>query len=139
LAGEPVAVTAQQQLGGDGVDVQMSGTLSFEHGQLALFDCGFVSAARGDLEVVGEEASLYLDDPWHCRTPMIERRSAAGVERIEVPAADSYRLEAENFAAAVLGQAEPLLGRADAIGQAATIQALYAAAGSGPTEVAGRG
>jgi predicted dehydrogenase len=135
LAGEPVAVTAQQQLGGDGVDVQMAGTLSFEHGELALFDCGFVSAARAELEVVGDQASLHLGDPWHCRTPVIERRSADGVQRIETAAADSYRLEVENFSAAVTGQASPLLGRADAVGQASVIQALYVAATSGQTEV----
>ena len=135
LAGEPVAVTAQQQLGGDGVDVQMAGTLRFAQGELALFDCGFVGAARDELEVVGDRTSLFLDDPWHCRTPVIERRSPSGVERIEVPAADSYRLQAENFSAAVAGRGRPLLGRADAVGQASAIEALYAAAAHGQTEV----
>jgi predicted dehydrogenase len=55
------------------------------------------------------------------------------VERIEVPVADSYRLEAENFSAAVRDRAAPLLGRADALGQARTIEALYEAADSGRT------
>ncbi len=135
LAGEPRSVTAQQQLGGDGVDVAFTGTMRFEDEVLAHFDAGFVLAARDELEVVGERGSLFLDDPWHCREPVIEVRTEAGVERVEVPAVDSYRLEAENLSAAIRGDAEPLLGRADALGQAAAIAALYTAASGGDMEV----
>ena len=63
--------------------------------------------------------------------PGIDLRGPNGVERIEVPLADSYRLELEDFAAAVAGEREPLLGRADALGQARTIEALYRSAESG--------
>jgi predicted dehydrogenase len=80
------------------------------------------------LEVVGDEGTLFLDDPWHCRTPLIELRRDDGVERIEIPVADSYRLEAENMSAAIRGEAPPLLGRDDAVGQARAIEALYGAA-----------
>jgi predicted dehydrogenase len=45
--------------------------------------------------------------------------------------ADSYRLEVENMSAAIRGEAEPLLGRADAVGQARAIEALYRAADNG--------
>jgi xylose dehydrogenase (NAD/NADP) len=139
LAGEPAAVTAQRQLGGDGIDLQLVGTMRFAGGELGLFDCSFASAARDELEVVGDDASLFLDDPWHGATPLIERRSVDGVETITVPAADAYRLQAENFAAAVRGEAPPRLGRDDAVGQAAAIQALYAAADSGQEKVPARG
>ncbi len=44
---------------------------------------------------------------------------------------DSYRLELENFGAAIPGTRQPLLGRADALGQARTIEALYASAAAG--------
>jgi predicted dehydrogenase len=40
-------------------------------------------------------------------------------------------LEAENFSLAIRGQAQPLLGREDALGQAQVIEALYDAASSG--------
>jgi xylose dehydrogenase (NAD/NADP) len=101
------------------------------HEVLAQFDAGFVFDDRHDLEIVGEQASLFVTDPWHCRRPGIELRSGQSPELIEVPAADAYRLEADNLAAAIRGQGPPLLGRADAAGQARTIEALYAAAGSG--------
>ncbi len=138
IAGEPVRVSAEQVVGGDGVDVVFAATMSFPHDVVAHFDAGLALATRDELEVVGEEGWLFLDDPWHCRKPLIELRRGQEVERIEVPVADSYRLEAENFSAAVRGQATPLLGRADALGQARAIEALYEAADSGRAVTVGR-
>jgi xylose dehydrogenase (NAD/NADP) len=129
LAGEPEAVSGQQVIGGDGVDVAFAGAMRFGSEVLAHFDAGLELAARDELEIVGEEASLFLDDPWHCREPVIELRRNGTVERIELERADSYQLEAENLSAAIRGQAQPLLGRADAVGQARVIEALYAQAG----------
>ncbi len=139
IGGEPERVTGQQVIGGHGVDIAFVGTLGFAHGVTAHFDAGFVLAPRSALEVVGESGSVTVADPWHCREPGIELHTAAGTERIALPRADSYRLEAENLAAAVRGDAEPRLGRADAIAQAATIEALYASAAAGGTEVGRHG
>jgi predicted dehydrogenase len=128
LAGEPEAVSGHQLIGGDGVDVAFAGSMRFGSGVLAHFDAGIALAARDELEVVGDEASLFLDDPWHCREPVIELRRGGAVQRIELEPADSYRLEAENLSAAIRGRGEPRLGRADAVGQARVIEALYAQA-----------
>jgi predicted dehydrogenase len=133
LAGEPERVSAEQALGGDGVDVAFAGTLRFPGDVIAHFDAGLALANRDELEVIGESGSLFLDDPWHCRVPVIELRRDDGVERIELEPVDSYRLEAENFSAAIRGEAQPLLGRDDALGQARAIEALYKAADSGET------
>jgi predicted dehydrogenase len=124
-------VYAEQALGGDGVDVVIAATLRFAGDVIGHFDAGLALTARDELEVVGEDGSLFLDDPWHARTPVIELRGEDGVQRIELPPANSYGLEAENFSRAVRGEAEPLLGRADAIGQARTIEALYRSADAG--------
>jgi predicted dehydrogenase len=131
LAGEPDRVSAEQLLGGDGVDIAFAGTMRFPGDVLAHFDAGLVLAPRDELEIVGEEGSLFLDDPWHCRRPLIELRRDGEVERIEPPLANSYRLEVENLSAAIRGEAEPLLGRDDALGQARAIEALYDAAARG--------
>ena len=48
-----------------------------------------------------------------------------------VPDVDAYRLEMENLSDAILGRAKPLLGRADALGQARVIDALLRSAASG--------
>jgi predicted dehydrogenase len=136
LGGEPERVTALHVLGGDGVDVAFTGTMSFPGGVLAHFDAGLSLAARDELEVVGDHGTLFLDDPWHCRKPVIELRLPETIERIQTPVVDSYRLEAENMSAAIRGEAEPLLGRTDAIGQARAIEALYRAAESAGAAVA---
>ncbi len=132
IAGEPERVAAEQTLGGDGVDVAFAATMRFPGDVLAHFDAGLVlGPERDELEVVGTDGSVFLDDPWHCRRPLIELRRDGGVERIEVDRADPYRLEAENLSAAIRGEARPLLGREDAVGQARTIEALYRSAEAG--------
>jgi predicted dehydrogenase len=131
IGGEPVRVSAEQAVGGDGVDVAFAATMRFPDDVLAHFDAGLALAPRDELEVVGENGALFLGDPWHCRHPLIELRRDGRVERIEIAAVDSYRLEAENMSAAIRGEAPLLLGRADALGQARTIEALYDAAERG--------
>jgi D-xylose 1-dehydrogenase (NADP+, D-xylono-1,5-lactone-forming) len=131
LAGEPELVSGTQVTGGDGVDVTFSGWMRFAGDVVAHFDSGLILDDRFELEVVGEEASLFLADPWHCVTPRIELRRAHTAEIIEVASGNPYGLEADNLAAAIRGNAAPLLGRADAEGQARAIEALYASADSG--------
>ena len=72
-----------------------------------------------------------MQDPWHCRQPSQRLQRGAAVEVIEVEQEDSYRLELENLSAAIRGEAEPLLGRAESVGQARAIEALYRAAATG--------
>jgi xylose dehydrogenase (NAD/NADP) len=131
LAGEPGTVYGAQVIGASGVDVLFAGMLSFPGNVVAHFDCGFVLHDRDELEVVGDEGALFLDDPWHARTPVIELRRDGGVETIALEPVDSYRLELENMSAAIVGEAYPLLGREDAVGQARTIAALYRSASEG--------
>jgi D-xylose 1-dehydrogenase (NADP+, D-xylono-1,5-lactone-forming) len=128
LAGEPEDVHGEQVLGPGGVDVRFAGTMRFKDDVLGQFHCGLDLPVRDELDVVGSEGSLFLDDPFHCRTPVIERRRDGETERIELELADSYQLELENFSDAIRGEAELLLGRADAVGQARTIEALYRSA-----------
>jgi D-xylose 1-dehydrogenase (NADP+, D-xylono-1,5-lactone-forming) len=138
LAGEPVAVAAEQVQGGDGVDVRLAGVLRFPGDVLATIDCGLDFAARDELEVAGTHGVLWLDDPWHSRSPAIELRRADGAhERVAVEALDPYACELEDFAAAVAGERPQRYGREDALGQARAIAALYASAEANqPMEVA---
>ncbi|MFL5860408.1 MAG: Gfo/Idh/MocA family protein [Solirubrobacteraceae bacterium] len=131
LAGEPELVSGAQVTGGDGVDVAFTGWMRLPGDVLAHFDSGLVFDDRFDLEVVGEEGTLYVADPWHCLTPQIELRRDQAIELIEVPSANAYGLEADNLAAAIRGAEPPLLDRADAVGQARALEALYASAESG--------
>jgi xylose dehydrogenase (NAD/NADP) len=128
LGGEPEQVYGEQALGESGVDELFTGTMRFPGNVLAQFDSGLVLPERDELEAIGEEGSLFLDDPWHCKRPVIELRTAGGVEEIAVEQADSYHLQLENMSDAIRGEAEPVLGRQDAVGQARAIEALYRSA-----------
>ena len=131
IAGEPERVSAEQVLGGDGVDVVFAATMRHPNDVLSHFDAGLAIDSRDLLEVVGDQGSLLLEDPWHCRNPLIQLRRDGATERIEIDKANSYRIEAENFSASIRGEATPLLGREDALGQARTIEALYKSAETG--------
>jgi xylose dehydrogenase (NAD/NADP) len=138
LAGEPEHVYGEQVTGPTGVDVVFAGTMRFAGGVVGEFDCGLVLPSRDELEVMGGDGSLFLDDPWHAREPVIELRRDGEVERIELDRTDSYGLELENMSDAIRGRAEPLLGRDDAVGQARAIEALYRSAATGAAVVLDR-
>jgi D-xylose 1-dehydrogenase (NADP+, D-xylono-1,5-lactone-forming) len=131
LGGEPEQVYAEQFVGRSGTDWVFTGTMRFPGEVFAQFDCGTALPERDELEVIGSDGSLFVDDPWHCLEPMIELRRDGGTERIELEHIDSYRLELENLSDAIRGVTEPLLGRDDAVGQARAIDALYRSAVSG--------
>jgi D-xylose 1-dehydrogenase (NADP+, D-xylono-1,5-lactone-forming) len=131
LGGEPERVWGEAWYGPSGTDWVFTGTLRFPGDVLATFDCGTALVERDELEAVGSEGSLFLDDPWHCVHPVIEVRSDGQVDRIELDRVDSYRLELENVSDAIRGKAELLLGREDALGQARALEALHRSATTG--------
>jgi D-xylose 1-dehydrogenase (NADP+, D-xylono-1,5-lactone-forming) len=131
VGGEPEAAFGEAWLGSSGTDWVFTGTLRFPGDVIAQFDCGTALPNRDLLEVIGSEGSLFLDDPWHARKPVIELHRGGDVERRELPVIDSYGIELENMSEAIRGEAELLLGRADAVGQARTIAALFESAETG--------
>ncbi len=128
LAGEPESVFGQASIGPSGTDWVFAGTMRFPGDVFAQFDCGTSLPDRDELEAVGTEGSLFLDDPWHCHTPLIEVRRDDGIERIVLDPVDSYRLELENLSDAIQGEAPLLLGREDAVPQARALEALHRSA-----------
>jgi predicted dehydrogenase len=128
LAGEPERVWGEAWYGPTGTDWVFTGTMRFPGDVIATFDCGTAMVERDELEAIGTEGALFVDDPWHCNVPGIEVRRQDGVERIELEHQDSYRLELENLADAIRGQGEPLLDREDAVAQARALEALHTSA-----------
>jgi D-xylose 1-dehydrogenase (NADP+, D-xylono-1,5-lactone-forming) len=128
VAGEPTHLYGEEIAGPSGVDVRFSGILRFATDVIGLFDAAVSLPAHAEIEIFGEEGSLFVKDPWLCGHPRIEIRRNDTVEHINVEAADSYRLEFENFSAAVHGRADVLIGYDDAVGQARTIEALFRSA-----------
>jgi len=128
LAGEPELVFGQQLIGPSGTDWVFTGSMRFANDVFGLFDCGTALPSRDELEAIGSEGSLFLDDPWHAGTPVIEVRRGGEAERVELEPVDSYRLELENVSDAIRGEGELLLGRDDAVGNARAIEALASSA-----------
>ena len=141
LAGEPLAAAGVQDVTEDGVDRTFHGTLRFPGEVTAHLRASFELPWSQRLEAVGEEGTLEVETPFRADgTGALLLRRGGETERIELEPANAFRLELENFADAVEGRAEPLLGRADAVGQARALDALYrAAAGAREVEVAQTG
>ncbi len=129
LAGEPERVYGEQVTGETGVDLAFHGVLRFADDVVAQFDCSFVQAHGQRLEAVGDEGTVVVASPFR---PDLGRgvtlRRGDESRGIEIPEARMFALELENFASAIAGEAPPLLDRADALGQARTIDALYRSA-----------
>jgi predicted dehydrogenase len=134
LLGEPVRVRAEQVTGGPGagVDARMAGVLRFDGDVLGSFECGIDTVGRGVLEVFGRDGALISSDPWHGGSPQVVRIGGDGTrETLAVERVNAYAREVEDLSRAVREGGRPRLGRADAVGQARTIDALYRSAAEG--------
>jgi xylose dehydrogenase (NAD/NADP) len=123
---EPRLAIGSATTGGNGVDVKFSGILEFPSGLTAEISSGFTTNGRG-LHVVGTVGAIELLDPWNASPAVMVRDGV----RTEFEHEDLYELEMDDLSMAVRGRGRPLLGRADALGQARTIAALYRSAETG--------
>ena len=124
---EPVAAMGIAWPAPSGVDDRFSGILDFGDGVVATLTSGFRSEHSG-IEAIGADGSLRLDDPFVGQGTILI--GPDGVEET-IPAFNAYELELDNFAEAIRGEHPPRLGRADALGQARALAALYESAASG--------
>jgi len=132
LAGEPEHVRGEQVTGTTGIDMAFHGTLRCADDVVGQFEASFRSPQRQSLEAVGETGVLVVEAPWRLDLGgSVTLRRDGETEVVEVEGADSYTRELENLADAIEGGAPALLGRADAVGQARVIDALYRSAASG--------
>jgi predicted dehydrogenase len=137
LAGEPQRVAGEQVVGATGVDMAFHGTLRCADDVIGQFEASFRSPPRQALEAVGSEGVLSVEAPFRAdwggdvRLERLEGEALSARETVDVPRADSYRLELDDFAEAVAGRRSQLLGREDALGQARTIEALFRSADQG--------
>ena len=123
---EPVRVLGEQTVAPSGVDMTFAGLLRFPGDVIATIGSGFTSD-DASLEAVGDANILVMRSPWQGQA----RAIWLGDREIPVTPVDPYPLELLNMSAAILEEGQPLLGRADALGQARTIAALYESAATG--------
>jgi len=133
LAGrEPVGALGIAWPAASGVDDRFTGILHFGDGLLATLTSGFRSD-HSSIEAIGSRGSLRLDDAFAGRATKLVSSDGFRPDgfEAEIPRVNPYELELDDFAAAIRDEHAPRLGRADMLGQARALRALYAAAESG--------
>jgi predicted dehydrogenase len=129
---EPVGASARARFDEDGADRESSGLLEFDSG-LGTLSCGLESARRESLTVTGTEGRATLRSPFRSDKSggeiLLTRNGETTTETFEP--GDPYRLELEEFAAAVSEGREPATGPEEILGNARALEALLASARSG--------
>jgi xylose dehydrogenase (NAD/NADP) len=129
FGGEPERVYGERVLAPTGVDMSFGGALRAASGVMTQFWASLAAPERHELELVGSDGCISVADPWYGRAPVITIGSAAGeLTELTPPAADPYRIELEAFARAIDGEAPPVPGPDETVGQARAIEALLRSA-----------
>lgn len=132
LAGrEPVEVRAMANFRPAGVDEQMAGSLRFEGGLLAHFDCALTMERTQAYQVVGTEGHMRVMEafvPGTEDTSIEQFDVQNNLTRVSVPGADQYRLMVEHFGDCALQDRPVRYPPEDAARNMEVIQALYASA-----------
>ena len=132
---EPVAVTARQHVGPEGVDEEFQGVLDFGSGRSALVASSFCQPYRHEVELLGTEGRILVPQAFVNRSDPLwfEVEDATGArEHVDTPGDDEYRLEVEDFAACVRAGRQPeIASHADTLANMRAIDALYELARTG--------
>jgi predicted dehydrogenase len=143
----PARVSATARLAPSEVDEFLAGTLEYPSGAVAQISCGLRLSRHQRTQIVGDGGSIELDESFsipadRALSIRLLRGGARPVEeRIEVPAADHFQLEAEGFAALVAAGHNahdmPEMPLEESLDNALTMDALRASARYGrPVELA---
>ena len=135
LAGrEPVEVQAWATFGPTGVDLELTGTLRFDGGLVAQFDCALTMERRESVEVAGTDGSIELRSaflPGTADTVAIQHRGREPSIEHLVAGDDEYRLMAEHFADCALQHRPVRYPAGEAAANLRVIEALYRSARHG--------
>lgn len=141
---EPTDMQCSARLHESGVDDAAAGTLSFGGEVLASFTCGMTLHMNNTLYIGGSDGYIEVPIPWkppqrkavYTISGMPAARSDTsgkkpmGRQTFEVDAdAPLFGLEADDFAATVAGEREPVISEADTLGNTAVLEKLRRQAG----------
>ena len=124
VLGEPSRVYGEAWPGRGGVDERFAGQLRCGD-VVATFQCGF-TARESRLEVTGRDGVLLVPSPFSGLDGVILNGEQHRGELV-----DPYRLQLDDFAAAIADGREPLVGGAELTGQARVLDALLRSAAAG--------
>jgi predicted dehydrogenase len=136
MKAEPVSVFAKATYV-NGVDVAMSGVLTFADGRTANFDCGFTHPLRTWVEIVGTDAVVRVPNLWipddratfeiHRQEGMFDQ----AVEVVDTPGHNQMVHMLDDFAAAVAGNQEVYPNPDEAVKTLRVLDALAKSAREG--------
>ncbi len=127
----PVEAQAWATTGPTGVDTQFAGSLRFENGLIAQFDCALDIERREFVEVVGSDGILFADQAFVAgpgNVEIVERHGRGAEVKHAFAGEDSYQRMIEHFGDAVLADEPVRYGAADATGTMAIVEALQRSA-----------
>lgn len=114
-----------------GIDTLATGVLDFSGGRHASFTCCTQCAPDQRVDVVGTTGRLTVEIPFNTppdRPARLFVTRGSETETVEFPAADHYTLQADAFAAAVMGDAPVPVPGTNGAANLAVIEALRASA-----------
>jgi len=135
---EPVEVRALANFRSPGVDAQMAGSLRFEDGLLAHFDCALTMERTEVYHLMGTEGHLRVQNaflPGNDDATIESFDLENNLTTLTVPGADEYRLMVEHFADCVLTDRPVRYGAEEAALNMRVIEALYESARKDGAEV----
>jgi len=140
IGGEPNSIQAMGRIHPTGVDEAAAGTMLFDGGVMASFVCGMTFHADNSAYICGTDGFIQIPIPWKPParsifiiargTPprMDDPRAKPVAPRPEVRTIESngelYGIEADDFAATVMGGTPPRLTAADSIGNMKALDEL---------------
>lgn len=129
----PVEVKGLASLADSGVDENFVANLSFGSGSLAVFDCGMNSPLSMGAQVMGTHGNATVAMPWypHLGDDRVELVIEGVAESVATSGDNSYRLEIENFCAAVSRREDPEITREETLRNLETIERLAESALAG--------
>jgi xylose dehydrogenase (NAD/NADP) len=132
VGSDPELVHGWQICNDDGVDLQFVGQMRFPNGVMAQFDSSFQTPFRTQMEIVGDQGSLEIANPFKPGWSNVIHLTRDGETKdITVPGEELYSGEVEDMADAILFGRNPRISLQDSRGNVATIQSLLESASLG--------
>lgn len=131
LAGcEPIQVRATAHIHANGVDDVFVGIMQFPNDEIALFDSGFQTMLRHQIEIIGSKGTLEIPaafEPGFVKPEIVCRGDIT--ETIACQNVNPYLLLAEDFADSILNDREQKYSISDSLNNMRAMDMLFRAAG----------
>ncbi len=129
MRAEPVKVWARAVFA-NGVDVAMSGVMTFADGRTAVFDCGFTHPLRTAVEIVGTKGCIRIPNMWIPDDRAVFHLTRQDgdfnqvLDAVETPGHNQMVHMLDDFAAAIRERREPYPNMDEAVKTARVMDAL---------------